>query len=133
MEPRERRLRILGEYEIEALYALPHFSDDERPEYFSLSPTEKRALFQMFFFSSRRRHTIWNCDWSSDVCSSDLHPAIVEVRKGGDPDRGGYLGGIGHLHFPRDGRPVGKGGSDEAGHPGGLRPGSPNRDRKSVV
>src|SRR5689334_24211842 len=24
------------------------------------------------FFSSRRRHTIWNCDWSSDVCSSDL-------------------------------------------------------------
>src|SRR5689334_3924626 len=24
-----------------------------------------------FFFSSRRRHTSWNCDWSSDVCSSD--------------------------------------------------------------
>src|SRR3989338_3753723 len=24
------------------------------------------------FFSSRRRHTRWNCDWSSDVCSSDL-------------------------------------------------------------
>src|SRR5689334_16361769 len=27
-----------------------------------------------FFFSSRRRHTRWNCDWSSDVCSSDLTP-----------------------------------------------------------
>src|SRR2546430_11813539 len=25
-----------------------------------------------FFFSSRRRHTIVDCDWSSDVCSSDL-------------------------------------------------------------
>ena len=25
-----------------------------------------------FFFSSRRRHTRWACDWSSDVCSSDL-------------------------------------------------------------
>src|SRR5712692_3121718 len=25
-----------------------------------------------FFFSSIRRHTRWNCDWSSDVCSSDL-------------------------------------------------------------
>src|SRR5438034_11221850 len=25
-----------------------------------------------FFFSSRRRHTISLCDWSSDVCSSDL-------------------------------------------------------------
>src|SRR5438132_12690587 len=27
----------------------------------------------VFFFSSRRRHTISLCDWSSDVCSSDLH------------------------------------------------------------
>src|SRR5260370_18626440 len=26
-----------------------------------------------FFFSSRRRHTRFKCDWSSDVCSSDLH------------------------------------------------------------
>src|SRR5439155_3897736 len=26
-----------------------------------------------FFFSSRRRHTRWPRDWSSDVCSSDLH------------------------------------------------------------
>ena len=25
-----------------------------------------------FFFSSRRRHTSWSGDWSSDVCSSDL-------------------------------------------------------------
>src|SRR2546427_8856735 len=26
----------------------------------------------LFFFSSRRRHTRFDCDWSSDVCSSDL-------------------------------------------------------------
>src|SRR5690606_39460902 len=26
----------------------------------------------MFFFSSRRRHTMFSRDWSSDVCSSDL-------------------------------------------------------------
>src|SRR5438270_8998153 len=26
----------------------------------------------VFFFSSRRRHTRFDCDWSSDVCSSDL-------------------------------------------------------------
>src|SRR3972149_12148939 len=25
-----------------------------------------------FFFASRRRHTRFDCDWSSDVCSSDL-------------------------------------------------------------
>src|SRR5689334_14706863 len=31
-----------------------------------------------FFFSSRRRHTRWNCDWSSDVCSSDLDLATLQ-------------------------------------------------------
>src|SRR2546430_14210245 len=30
-----------------------------------------QSLF-FFFFSSRRRHTRFDCDWSSDVCSSDL-------------------------------------------------------------
>src|SRR6266481_10085359 len=34
-------------------------------------------LLCLFFFSSRRRHTRWNCDWSSDVCSSDLRDARV--------------------------------------------------------
>src|SRR5690625_7931698 len=28
--------------------------------------------YAFFFFSSRRRHTRWPRDWSSDVCSSDL-------------------------------------------------------------
>src|SRR6266568_91816 len=32
-----------------------------------------------FFFSSRRRHTRWNCDWSSDVCSSDLLAILVLI------------------------------------------------------
>src|SRR2546430_8133336 len=30
------------------------------------------SVFFFFFFSSRRRHTRFDCDWSSDVCSSDL-------------------------------------------------------------
>src|SRR5690625_7005055 len=29
-------------------------------------------FIRLFFFSSRRRHTRWPRDWSSDVCSSDL-------------------------------------------------------------
>src|SRR6266702_4908455 len=33
-----------------------------------------------FFFSSRRRHTRWPRDWSSDVCSSDLRPGADVVR-----------------------------------------------------
>src|SRR2546430_11164067 len=35
----------------------------------------------VFFFSSRRRHTRFDCDWSSDVCSSDLFAAIAEARQ----------------------------------------------------
>src|SRR2546430_8342801 len=31
-----------------------------------------RLSIVYFFFSSRRRHTRFDCDWSSDVCSSDL-------------------------------------------------------------
>src|SRR5215210_9450203 len=33
-----------------------------------------RRLCYFFFFSSRRRHTRYIGDWSSDVCSSDLRP-----------------------------------------------------------
>src|SRR2546427_6868162 len=35
----------------------------------------------LFFFSSRRRHTRFDCDWSSDVCSSDLNLAIIDKRR----------------------------------------------------
>src|SRR5690348_17554621 len=37
-----------------------------------------------FFFSSRRRHTRWTGDWSSDVCSSDLLRAGVVPAEAGD-------------------------------------------------
>src|SRR2546427_582944 len=49
--------------------------------------------FFFFFFSSRRRHTRFDCDWSSDVCSSDLslwdgcrqppHAAYPQLRRPG--------------------------------------------------
>src|SRR2546430_4489644 len=40
---------------------------------FSTSKTsEMNVLRCIFFFSSRRRHTRFDCDWSSDVYSSDL-------------------------------------------------------------
>src|SRR2546422_1512786 len=46
-----------------------------------------RTLF--FFFSSRRRHTRCSRDWSSDVCSSDLHDPRRSVRpRRAAPDRG---------------------------------------------
>src|SRR5439155_13317042 len=40
------------------------------------------CCIMLFFFSSRRRHTRWPRDWSSDVCSSDLaHPAGYWCKK----------------------------------------------------
>src|SRR5438270_4086801 len=49
-----------------------------------------RSSFSRLFFSSRRRHTRFDCDWSSDMCSSDLfdvpgnplehHPTWKNVR-----------------------------------------------------
>src|SRR5205085_7750429 len=39
----------------------------------------RSMLFVLFFFSSRRRHTRFDCDWSSDVCSSDLSPILDQL------------------------------------------------------
>src|SRR5256886_5778812 len=38
---------------------------------------EIMSVVNFFFFSSRRRHTRFDCDWSSDVCSSDLVRGVV--------------------------------------------------------
>src|SRR5438876_11751413 len=46
-----------------------------------------------FFFSSRRRHTRWTGDWSSDVCSSDLSCAA---------DHGYASGAVDPKRFSRD-------------------------------
>src|SRR5215208_1131171 len=45
-----------------------------------------KMISLFFFFSSRRRHTRWPRDWSSDVCSSDLVRArgAVIVTMDGD-------------------------------------------------
>src|SRR2546427_10061757 len=60
-------------------------------------------LVVFFFFSSRRRHTRFDCDWSSDVCSSDLlrpagwpqraHPAQSHGGHGPLPFRARLSGG----------------------------------------
>src|SRR5690606_40053610 len=50
-----------------------------------------------FFFSSRRRHTRFSRDWSSDVCSSDL---LIST----DPI---YWGGPSGITFPNNYIPVG--------------------------
>ena len=50
----QKRLRILGDDEIAALYERPRFTDEERMEYFSLSPAEKTMVEQFHSIPSRR-------------------------------------------------------------------------------
>src|SRR5256886_8092396 len=47
----------------------------------SMCDESRLVQFIVFFFSSRRRHTRFDCDWSSDVCSSDL---IADVTAAGE-------------------------------------------------
>src|SRR5439155_5293132 len=88
--------------------------------------------YTIFIFSSRRRHTRWPRDWSSDVCSSDLAidslaKALADVREGDEartstrPGRGRADGARrtpGRLRRQRD---------DEAGPAGAGRDRSEER------
>src|SRR5207253_6075575 len=67
--------------------------------------TMMMARVVRFFFSSRRRHTRWPRDWSSDVCSSDLlpnrpYPAFrigVQIRTSGRQGKGLHASCFDHL------------------------------------
>src|SRR2546430_13672850 len=57
-----------------------HFGFPSLISFALISPTYVRSYSSFFFFfSSRRRHTRFDCDWSSDVCSSDLLLVLVLV------------------------------------------------------
>src|SRR2546430_7453589 len=59
-------------------------------------------IYIFFFFSSRRRHTRFDCDWSSDVCSSDLDlpggNRDREIPGGDQADRADRLARDLHAH-----------------------------------
>src|SRR5690606_39391859 len=63
-----------------------------------------------FFFSSRRRHTRFSRDWSSDVCSSDLPECsideLMEVIPAPDFPTGGIIYGMSGV---REGYRTGRG------------------------
>src|SRR5256885_11359866 len=54
------------------------FSRELSPACRRLWPGERVSYCHCFFFSSRRRHTRLQGDWSSDVCSSDLLIFLAE-------------------------------------------------------
>src|SRR5260370_22389522 len=58
----------------------PNWSCGSNQEHLDVGNEDDLRKVAFFFFSSRRRHTRFKCDWSSDVCSSDLlWKAIDEV------------------------------------------------------
>src|SRR3989475_3928069 len=66
-----------------------------------------------FFFSSRRRHTRFDCDWSSDVCSSDLFTNFM----GAVIDRNAFRTITGYIDFARrspDAEVLAGGGADDS-------------------
>src|SRR5690242_21507548 len=48
---------------------------------FDVGTTRFVMILSSFFFSSRRRHTRLTCDWSSDVCSSDLRAESARAAR----------------------------------------------------
>src|SRR5690625_7034218 len=69
-------------------------------------------MYCCFFFSSRRRHTRWPRDWSSDVCSSDLEIPDEVARKAFAFAQGMEANGVlsSLKHFP------GHGNTDQDSH-----------------
>src|SRR5437879_11074263 len=71
-----------------------------------------------FFFSSRRRHTRYIGDWSSDVCSSDLRQGGErgeEVGVAGDDERRGVPGDLPQAGQQAVGGPVRRAPVDQDG------------------
>jgi hypothetical protein len=79
---RDRRLKILGQDEIDELYGLPRFSDEERELYFSLTPSGEVALddlhstkskiafiLQLGYFKARCLFFVF----TADEVTADLH------------------------------------------------------------
>src|SRR2546427_8276554 len=78
-------------------------------------------LYFFFFFSSRRRHTRFDCDWSSDVCSSDLarlHLSELRLEQAGGAGKD-VVGRRGGEHDEIDAFGADAGGVQRA--PAGLR------------
>src|SRR5256885_5728583 len=92
----------------------------------------EEAMLLVVFFSSRRRHTRLQGDWSSDVCSSDLMTSCRPVFRDGPGDR---QSGPERPGAPRRRTWPGAVGRfwSECPARGWVRPRPPRLDRKSVV
>src|SRR5260221_60454 len=79
LSPLRRVLAIDSTVDIFTLYVPHRYVYGE--QWIKFMKDGVNATFLPFFFSSRRRHTRSLCDWSSDVCSSDLTSAPPSPRR----------------------------------------------------
>src|SRR5256886_6043281 len=92
---------------------------------FSMAPMRyprmatKSIRYFIFFFSSRSRNTSFDCDWSSDVCSSDLTPRRSSLI-GGHAVLGRLVGDLKEVRHRHDGE-----------HPG-HHPRHPGREEQAL-
>src|SRR5258707_6237090 len=80
-----------------------------------MSPASPQSVSIYFFFSSRRRHTRYWRDWSSDVCSSDLRDeerALARDVLARKLDVAAELHAISSCHTCATGEPWPRGGYD---------------------
>ena len=93
---RDRRLKILGQDEIDEIYGLPRFSDEERELHFALTPSEEAALedlhstksklafiLQLGYFKARRLFHIFG---ATDVAADLSHVAERYFPGTAEPD-----------------------------------------------
>src|SRR5438034_518853 len=115
-------------------HSVPRFFVPEHGTMFTLALVRfPPTATKLFFFSSRRRHTRSLCDWSSDVCSSDLR---YPVAGAGDGDRlrsnNRVSGGKPHQRV-KGGMGMRKGVRSLSAAAAGVLTGLAVLDRKSVV
>src|SRR2546430_10545470 len=95
------QLRRVDERDVGDIYIVPvkqHTRAERKRTETKVNAAKQSDLHRsyIFFFSSRRRHTRFDCDWSSDVCSSDLPNA-----QGFGPS----LTGDGQFYYPSSDQP----------------------------
>src|SRR5437016_8960243 len=82
----EQPLVVAGQAGVADMVGVRYVGDDTlrfQIDHWGYPPVTSDPL-KVFFFSSRRRHTILVSDWSSDVCSSDLAVSAQPVRSMGE-------------------------------------------------
>ena len=92
MHDQSKRLSILTAKEIQAIYGLPQFTNEERDAYFTLDPLEKQQLdqfrnittavyfvLQLGYFKAKKQFWLFAIIWAE---SKSLHNRLISVFSG---------------------------------------------------